>query len=56
MSGCCLLCCDVVGMWGVRILVLSVMRVAGGDLLWVVYVFPRLDVVYWCLLCTQLLF
>ena len=35
-SGCCLLCCDVVGMWGVVIFVLSVMRVVGGVPLWVV--------------------
>ena len=55
-SGCCLLCCDVVGVWGVVIVVLSVMRVVGGVPLWVVCVFRRVDVVFLCLLCTQLLF
>ena len=34
-SGCCLLCCDVVGVWVVVTFVLSVMRVVGGVLLWV---------------------
>ena len=42
-----LLCCGVVGVWGVVIFVLSVMRVVGGVSLWVVCL---------CLLCTQLLF
>ena len=52
---CCLLCCDVVGMWGVVICVLSVMRVVGGVPLWVVCVFRRVDAVCLCLLYTQLL-
>ena len=29
-SRCCLLCCDVVSMWGVVTFVLSVMHVVGG--------------------------
>ena len=41
---CCLLCCDVVGGWGVVIFVLSVMCVLGGVPLWVVCVFRRVDV------------
>ena len=55
-SGCCLLCCDVVGVWGVVIFVLSVMRVVGGVPLWVGCVFRRVDVVCLCLWYTQLLF
>ena len=50
-SGCCLLCCDVVGVWGVVMFVLSVMRVVGGVPLWVKCVF----VVYMlcvCVCCT----
>ena len=54
-SGCCLLCC-VVGVWGVVIFVLSVMRVVGGVPLWVDCVFLRVYVVCLCLLYTQLLF
>ena len=38
-------CCDCV---------LSVMRIVGSVLLWVIYVFRRVDVVCWWLLCTQL--
>ena len=38
------------------IFVLSVKMVVGGVPLWVVRVFSRIDVVCWCLLCTQLLF
>ena len=57
---CCLFltsgCCDVVGVWGVVIFVLSVMHVVGGVPLWVVCVFRRVDVVSLCLFCTQLLF
>ena len=45
--------CCVVGVWGVVIFVLSVMRVVGTVPLWVVCVVRRVDVV--CL-CTQLLF
>ena len=41
---CCLLC-SVVGVWGVVIFVLSMMRVVGGVPLWVVCVFRRVDVV-----------
>ena len=48
-----LLCC-VVGVSGVVILVLSVMRVIGCVLLWVVCVFRCVDVECLCLLCTQL--
>ena len=55
-SGSCLLCCDVVGVWGVVICVLSVMRIVGGVPLWVKYVFLRVYVVCLCLLYTQLLF
>ena len=36
--------CSVVGVWGVVIFVLSVMRVVGGVPLWVEYVFHRVDV------------
>ena len=36
--GCCLLCCNVVGVWGGVIFVLSVMRVVEGVPLWVVCV------------------
>ena len=43
------------GVWVVVIFVLSVMRVVGVPL-WVVCVFRRVDVVYLCLLYTQLLF
>ena len=39
------------GVWGVVIFVLSVMRVVGGLPLWVVCVFRRVDVVCLCLLC-----
>ena len=56
---CCLFltsgCCDVVGVWGGVIFVLSVMRVVGGVPLWISCVFSRVDVC-WCLLCNQLLF
>ena len=38
--------CSVVGVWGVVIFVLTVMRVVGGLPLWVVCVFRRVDVVY----------
>ena len=38
------LCCDVVGVWGVVMFVLSVMRVVGGVPLWVVCVFRCVDV------------
>ena len=41
--------CSVVGVWGVVMFVLYVMRVVGGVPSWA-------DVVYLCLLCTQLLF
>ena len=44
------------GVWGVVIFVLFVMRVVGGAPLWVVCVFRCVDVVCLCLLCTQLLF
>ena len=44
------------GVWGVVIFFLSVMRVVGGIPLWVVCVFRHVDVVCLCLLCTQLLF
>ena len=48
-------CCCVVGGWGVVIFVLSVMRVVGGVPLWVVCAFCCIyDGL--CLLCTQLLF
>ena len=33
--GCGLLCCSVVGVWGVVMFVLDVMRVVGGVPLWV---------------------
>ena len=57
----CVVCClfltsgvlFVVGVWCGVIFVLSVMRVVGGVLLWVVCVFRHVDVV--CL-CIQLLF
>ena len=49
------LCCSIVGVCGVVIFVLSVMRVVGGVPLLVVCVFRRVDVVCLCLLCTQLL-
>ena len=48
--------CCVVGVWGVVIFVLSVMRVVGGVPLWVVCVFRRMYVVCLCLVCIQLLF
>ena len=54
-SGCSLLCCSVVGGWGVVIFVLYVMRVVGGVPLWVECVFRRVEVVCLCLLYTQLL-
>ena len=56
-SGYCLLCCDVVGVWGVVILVLSVMRVVGGVLLWILCVFRRafLSAVF-CVICSLLKF
>ena len=44
------LCCTVVGVWGVVILVLYVMRAVGGVPLWVECVFRRLYVVCLCLL------
>ena len=44
------------GVWGVVIFVLSMMRVVGGVPLWVVCVFRRVDVVCLCLMYTQLLF
>ena len=47
--------CSVVGVWGVVIFVLSVMRVVGGVPLWVVCVIRPVDVVCLCLVCTQLL-
>ena len=34
-SGCCLLCCSIVGEWGLVIFVLYVMSVVGGIPLWV---------------------
>ena len=43
------------GVWGVVIFVLSVMRVVGSVPLWVECVFRRVDVVCVCLLYTQLL-
>ena len=49
-SGCCLLCCGVVGVWVVVIYVLFVMRVVGGVPLWVECVFRHVDVVCLCLL------
>ena len=49
-------CCSVVGVWGVVIFVLSVMRVVGCVPLWVESVFRRVYVVCLCLLYTQLLF
>ena len=42
------LCCSVVGVWGVVIVVLSVMRVVGGVPLWVECVFRRVDVCVCC--------
>ena len=42
------------GVWGVFIFLLSVMRVVGGVPLWVVCVFRNVDVL--CLLYTQLLY
>ena len=69
MSGCCLLCCVVVGGWAVVIFVLSVMRVVGSLPLWVVCVFRRVDVVcvsvvhpvtilsaVFCVICSLLMF
>ena len=53
--GCCLRC-SVVCVWGAVIFVLSVMRIVGGVLLWLVCVFRRVDDVCLCLWCTQLLF
>ena len=44
------------GVWGVVMFVLSVMRVVGSVPLWVECVFRRVDVVCLCLLYTQLLF
>ena len=44
------LLCSVVGVCGVVEFVLSVMRIVGGVLLWVVSVFCRVYVVCWCLL------
>ena len=41
--GCCLLCCDVAGVWGVVLVVLSVMHVVGSVPLWAVCVFRRVD-------------
>ena len=40
------------GVWGVVIFVLSVMRAVGGVALWVVCVFRHVDVVC-CVCCTQ---
>ena len=57
--GCCLLCCDVVGMWSVVICIVSVMRVVGGIPSLVVCVLRRVEVgslCMLCLLCTQLLY
>ena len=48
--------CSVVGVWGIVMFVLSVIRVVGGVPFWVMFVFRRVDVVCWCLLGTQLLF
>ena len=44
------------GVWGVLIFILYVMRVVGGFPLWVECVFRRVDVVCLCLLYTQLLY
>ena len=52
---CCVVMC-VLGVWGVVIFVLFVMRVVRGVPLLVVCVFPRVDVVCLCLLWTHLLF
>ena len=41
------------GVWGVVIFVLSVMRLVGGVPLWVECVFRRVDVVCLCLLYTN---
>ena len=49
VSGCCLLCCDVVSF------VLSAMHVVEGVSLCVVCVFRRVNGVFCYLLCTQLL-
>ena len=43
-------------MWGVVIFVLFVMHVVGDVPLWIECVFRRVDVVYMCLLYTQLIF
>ena len=48
--------CCVVDVWGVVIFVSSVMHVVGGVLLWVIYVFRRVDMMCWCLLRTPLQF
>ena len=62
MSGCCLLCCSVVGVWVVVICVLSVMRVVVGIPLWVVCVFVSvvhpvaiLSAVF-CVICRLMMF
>ena len=44
---------SVVDVWGVVIFGLSVMRVVEVVLFWVICVFRRVDVVCWCILCTQ---
>ena len=44
------------GVWGIVIVILSVMHVFGGVPLWVECVFSHVDVVCLCLLYTQLLF
>ena len=48
--------CVCVGGGGGCDFVLSVMRVVGGVLLRIVWMFRRVDVVCWCLLYTQLIF
>ena len=53
LNGVCFLslvvvCCDVVGVCGVLIFVLSVMCVVGGVLLWIICVFCRVDVGVFC--------
>ena len=39
-------CCNVVGVWGVVIFVFSVMRAFGGVPLWLECVFRRVDVCF----------
>ena len=58
------LLCSVVGVWGVVILVLYVMRVNGGVILWVICAFHRVYVVLpvvilsavFCVICSLLTF